>query len=1228
MNAYVTFYSEGRETMQAFTWPGSSEHCELVIDESVSWQMAAAARAHMEEALTRAMAAGDPYPEQEAYLMRNTLGWTQGLHHLQEAVQKGIRPALKLTLDYRTCYIIPELIPITMPDAGVLWLDTCGPIYRTLLHVVQPAARRFPAKSLAILYQNAPEFKDLAGRLRQALRGILKVDTYSGQELETGPTPRIALLSDIFHRHRSVLYLGNLASAPQEGTGGWQLTERCVLTMKELRDFFGVGKGQGQPGRPHTGTCVPEVVFANCCFSAGEDPETRSEPALSYAKLFLDTGVRFFIGTSMNVYPNQALRLRKVELMLADFFTGTAGDPDHAVEHFYSAKYGEKHKLRFGSRCDLIMALYQIYTSGGEQAIGAGGRAPTGALVSGIAPGDRLGPYVLGRELWADRYARTFWATNEPDGTNHLVQVLVDEWQNDQTIAADLHSAGQRFTNAALGPDHLIPSRPELVMMMRDGRAVRRLHVLVYDRPAGEQPASWSTLISRSFGRRTRDDFMQIVELGAQISRLLAQLHAAGIVHGNLDQGSIVFLQRDGVYLPVIKDAWVHHTHRGRCTRPHYAAPEELAEGGFGSELKHDCWGLGVILFELATGQAPFGEAETPEHAPGCSIRDVLGRVAGGRVPEALDRVVRECLVPSARLRPSAEFIMRRLNLAAATGGGYTSEFEESLNAFIQAGHRLFAIRTDDFEALELALDELAAQAYPRVLPGATASVEYHVFEAIEDIGLTDRRFSKTIVPWADAAAIRQIALQANPGARLPDGFPIPENVQAVNAAMIFDQLAQLSHLTNRLPVVLIRGNAWWDCGPVAWRFLKNCQANPDRSPVIILADSFLSPPPELSDRVELLDFPPPSPTELFEKILSFPERENGPCGISRIAPLTGDMAISLAHGFFPSTIRRVERNMRMCAMMHGGVVDRMALDFIEHDRAAFFDWLGSAQFTGPSHLPPPDTLGLPEEVESSVDKWVQAAKAAPDGAAAGLPRLVLIAGSSGCGKTSLAQHLCVRTNRALIRIDLGGCMRREMGTSELTLRATLEVAAQAESAILLIEDVDRFFGGAGSAASPTIARMSGVVLNWLDSLPPTTIVVMTATNPSLLSPQWRRRVQLRLTMPEPVADQPYRTAVFRAVFCRFGLRPLSDDHHLMQVLAARSDPVNGDPAFPSPYARRFPGSGLAGHRPNPKTCADIAGWVSEVLLAHDGDVNEPAAGAFWLSLLDKEISDAQAHAE
>ncbi len=108
----------------------------------------------------------------------------------------------------------------------------------------------------------------------------------------------------------------------------------------------------------------------------------------------------------------------------------------------------------------------------------------------------------------------------------------------------------------------------------------------------------------------------QISHIGVQIARLLAATHREGIIHRGLSPDSIYLVdQEDDPYRVKVLDFGLAHFTEGageegitrvgqRLGRCEYMAPEYIA--AYTLDGKTDLYVLGVMLFEMLTGQPPF----------------------------------------------------------------------------------------------------------------------------------------------------------------------------------------------------------------------------------------------------------------------------------------------------------------------------------------------------------------------------------------------------------------------------------------------------------------------------------------------------------------------------------------------------------------------------------------------------------------------------------------------
>jgi len=106
-------------------------------------------------------------------------------------------------------------------------------------------------------------------------------------------------------------------------------------------------------------------------------------------------------------------------------------------------------------------------------------------------------------------------------------------------------------------------------------------------------PMTLRGLIRRDIELKKKLKFMY------RLAKALSYAHPRGIYHGDLKPENILVKEENGEYYPAIAD-W------GGGYTPGYSAPEVVKSGGKILNSKSDVYSLGVILYELLTGQKLF----------------------------------------------------------------------------------------------------------------------------------------------------------------------------------------------------------------------------------------------------------------------------------------------------------------------------------------------------------------------------------------------------------------------------------------------------------------------------------------------------------------------------------------------------------------------------------------------------------------------------------------------
>ena len=170
-----------------------------------------------------------------------------------------------------------------------------------------------------------------------------------------------------------------------------------------------------------------------------------------------------------------------------------------------------------------------------------------------------------------------------------------------------------------------------------------------------------------------------------EIARSLVEAHEQGIIHRDLKPGNVMIGQgSEGEVVKVLdfgiakvlqQEEADHVTRADQLVgSPRYMSPEQIK--GETVDFRSDQYSLGVMLFEMLTGQAPFKGNNTVEVLLGHLHKPVpaIAELRKTAVPDAVDRFVRRCLEkePAQRFATIKEVRDQALNLIGETSNGAT----------------------------------------------------------------------------------------------------------------------------------------------------------------------------------------------------------------------------------------------------------------------------------------------------------------------------------------------------------------------------------------------------------------------------------------------------------------------------------------------------------------------------------------------------------------------------
>jgi serine/threonine protein kinase len=269
--------------------------------------------------------------------------------------------------------------------------------------------------------------------------------------------------------------------------------------------------------------------------------------------------------------------------------------------------------------------------------------APGYRVIAHLRRGADLDAY----DAWSeDRYARCFLKTPRPDRVD---------------------SAGVRRRLVLEGRLLLALAHPNLV----------RAYDLV--EPAPNQPPvlvletlTGTPLGGLLRGRSRRLSTSDVAHLGRHLCSAIRYLHDHGYLHLDLKPSNVI-AECGRAKVIDLSLARPPGSYRPGIGTRRYMAPEQADGDYLGTPA--DVWGIGLVLFEAATGSRPFDPPNIPNAEPSVSVDPThylqLCRVAPSvrtlrRLPKALAEAIDGCLQPKPANRPT--IVELQAALAAVTG--------------------------------------------------------------------------------------------------------------------------------------------------------------------------------------------------------------------------------------------------------------------------------------------------------------------------------------------------------------------------------------------------------------------------------------------------------------------------------------------------------------------------------------------------------------------------------
>ena len=239
------------------------------------------------------------------------------------------------------------------------------------------------------------------------------------------------------------------------------------------------------------------------------------------------------------------------------------------------------------------------------------------------------GAYAIERELEGGGMSRVFVATERALGRRVVIKVLPPDLAagvNRERFQREIHLAAQ------LQHPHIVP----LLTAGEDGR------LLWYIMPYIDGESLRATIDRR--GRLPVRDVLRII---TDVTEALAFAHGRGVIHRDIKPGNVLMQGTHALVTDFgVAKALSAALPRGSGTTsgmaigtPSYMAPEQLAADP-SADHRADIYAVGLLAYELLSGQAPFG---------GLSPRETMASQLT-RMPPPLEKLNPDVPTPLARI--------------------------------------------------------------------------------------------------------------------------------------------------------------------------------------------------------------------------------------------------------------------------------------------------------------------------------------------------------------------------------------------------------------------------------------------------------------------------------------------------------------------------------------------------------------------------------------------------
>src|SRR5256886_3488810 len=221
-------------------------------------------------------------------------------------------------------------------------------------------------------------------------------------------------------------------------------------------------------------------------------------------------------------------------------------------------------------------------------------------------PGDRIGRYKLLQQIGEGGCGIVYMAEQEEPVRRRVALKVIKLGMDTKQVIARFEAERQALAMM----DH-----PNIATVLDAGATERGRPYFVMDLVRGMKITDFCDTDRLSTEARLR--------LLIQVCHAIQHAHQKGIIHRDIKPTNILVPVNDGVPVPKVIDFGIAKATQGRLTdqtfftafeqfigTPAYMSPEQAVLTSVEVDTRSDIYSLGVLLYELLTGQTPFAQKD------------------------------------------------------------------------------------------------------------------------------------------------------------------------------------------------------------------------------------------------------------------------------------------------------------------------------------------------------------------------------------------------------------------------------------------------------------------------------------------------------------------------------------------------------------------------------------------------------------------------------------------